>query len=68
MQESLAIRIAATGQPPEFIDAVLDYTTPVPLFSSGAEAAAHGLQEVTRPSAAAQRTMGKLERRRQRNG
>lgn len=41
-----------------------DYESPVPLFASGAEAAAHGLADVAEPSEAARHAIGKLERRR----
>lgn len=38
-------------------------TPPVPLFGSGAEAAAHGLAELISPGAAAQAAIGRLRRR-----
>lgn len=61
MGQSLAIRIAVTNGS---IDAsILDYATPVPLFASGAEAAAHGLAEVQAPGPAAQAKIRTLERR-----
>ncbi len=40
-----------------------DYQSPVPLFASGAEAAAHGLADVASPSPAARVAIGKLARR-----
>jgi hypothetical protein len=40
-----------------------DYTTDVPLFTSGAEAAAHGMRDIEKPSDAAHRTMGRLLRK-----
>lgn len=46
--------------------AALDYTTDVDLFDSGAEAAAHGLADIDRPSDAARRVVAKIQRRRQR--
>lgn len=50
MEENLAIRLAH-----RLVDvaACCDYTTTVPLFGSGAEAAAHGKRDIARPSAAA---------------
>jgi hypothetical protein len=52
MAESLAVRLHAEQLD---VDEVLDYVSPVPLFDSGAAAAAHGLRDVTCPGAAAQR-------------
>lgn len=43
-----------------------NYTSPVPLFASGAEAAAHGLAGVAEPCARARQAIGKLQRRRHR--
>ena len=40
-----------------------DYQSPVPLFASGAEAAAHGLAGVKAPGPAAQRSIMKLLRK-----
>ena len=40
------------------------YKSPVQLFASGAEAAAHGLARIEDPDEAAQATIRKLERRR----
>lgn len=39
------------------------YVSPVPLFGSGAEAAAHGLMDIENPSPAAQAAITKLEGR-----
>lgn len=49
MQQSLSFRLAATfeGVTDEWVDGILDYTTDVPLFDSGREAAAHGLSDMT---------------------
>lgn len=44
--------------------ATFDYESPVPLFASGAEAAAHGLADLDAPSERARQAIGKLERRR----
>lgn len=61
----LAVRLGvATGT---LDPAALDYTTDVPLFPSGADAAAHGVAEIDRPGDRARRVAGKiLQRRRQR--
>ena len=45
--DCLALRLAALLNPAIDIQAVLDYTTDVPLFSSGAEAAEHGKRDIT---------------------
>ena len=62
MEESLSVRIAArTGQlAVEVVEELFDYTTPVPLFGSGAEAAEHGMAEVEAPSTKARRVIDKL--------
>lgn len=66
MYESLGLRMAlAMGiATEETYDAILDYVSPVPLFASGTEAAAHGMSGVESPSPAAVRTIEKLQRRR----
>lgn len=43
---------------------VWDYECPVPVFASGAEAAAHGMAEILNPAPLAQRTIGRLARKR----
>lgn len=58
MYEAVAVRLNPIAP-----DA-MDYRSPVPLFASGAEAAAHGLAEIDAPSDAARRAIDKLERRR----
>lgn len=60
----LALRIAAIqGRlSPEDIDAVIGYASPVPLFSSGAEAAEHGSAEVAQPGTQALEAMTKIMR------
>jgi len=45
------------------VDAVLDYTTPVPLFASGAEAAAHGRAEIQYPGEKAGKVIDKLTKK-----
>lgn len=67
-EDSLALRLAgAAGHLDlETRDAVLDYESPVPLFPTGEEAAAHGLASIEAPDEVAVRTIRKLERRRSR--
>jgi Family of unknown function (DUF6283) len=62
MDESLAFRFAVMNGAidPEEIDAILSYTTSSPLFSSGAEAAAHGRAEIDAPGPRAAKTINKL--------
>ena len=43
-------------------DAIRDYQSPVPLFGSGAEAAAHGMKDIADPSAAARIAIEKIQR------
>lgn len=66
MANSLGLRVAVlTGRvAAEDVDAILDYETDVPLFASGAEAAAHGMAESDAPGEKAVETIVKLERRR----
>lgn len=59
-EDCLALRLARSLHPEVDIDAVLDYTTSVPLFRSGAEAAAHGMREIEAPGARAQDAMDKI--------
>lgn len=64
--ELLALRIAlASGEiTEETADAIIDYVSPVPLFASGAEAAAHGMAEVYDPGPDALRAISKISRTR----
>lgn len=66
MEESLGFRLlsAMSHMEVEEIEAVFDYETDVPLFSSGTEAALHGLREIDSPSVAARRLIERLERKR----
>lgn len=65
MAETMAIRIGVLSErlSLEDFDEVINYTTPVPLFDSGAEAAAHGKAEIYTPGEAATRTIEKIERK-----
>jgi hypothetical protein len=64
MDNSLALRFAAMTSPPEVIDAIAEYVSPVPLWPSGAAAAEHGMAAVDAPGDDAERVIGKLVRRR----
>jgi Family of unknown function (DUF6283) len=68
MNESLGLRLASMhGSISERdVDAAFDYVSPVPLFDSGAEAAAHGLAQLEEPGEQARRTIDRLERKRPR--
>lgn len=68
MDESLAVRLgsAAGTIGEDDLNAIRDYESPVPLFGSGAEAAAHGLADVPQPDAEAVAMIGRLERKRRR--
>lgn len=65
MADSLGLRVAAAlgSISPEAVDATLDFKTSVPLFSSGAEAAEHGLADIANPSSAACRKIDLLSER-----
>lgn len=60
--ETLALRLAASMDRDVDVDACLDYTTDVPLFASGAEAAEHGKAEIQAPSEKASQVIGKVVR------
>lgn len=54
----LAVRLGvATGH---LDQSCLDYQTHVPLFASGAEAAAHGMKDIRHPGKAAEETIRKI--------
>ena len=57
MDHALALRLNAVDP------ATFDYTSPVPLFASGAEAAHHGISGVEDPDPKALATIAKLERK-----
>lgn len=60
----LAVRLGVmTGQLDE---SCLDYKTDVPLFATGAEAAAHGMRDIEHPSEDAEETMRKIVTKRER--
>lgn len=65
----LAIRLAAFYEIGDNVldDSVFEYTSPVPLFKSGAEAAAHGKRAIERPGPRARRTVERLAKKQERN-
>ena len=65
-EQLLALRIGlADGRiSAETADAIRDYVSPVPLFTSGADAAAHGMREIRAPGEDARTAIGKISRRR----
>lgn len=62
MDENIGLRLAVMSgtMSPEDADAARDYSTPVPIFESGAEAAAHGMREIETPSIGARRVVDRL--------
>ena len=62
----LAIRLAVSqgSITPETHAAVCDYRTDVPVFATGAEAAAHGIRDIDIPDSAATRAITKISARR----
>lgn len=68
MIQNLGLRFEAlTGRASTAtIEAILDYKTDTPLFSSGAEACEHGLKEIAKPSSKAIRTVLGLKMKRER--
>jgi hypothetical protein len=63
-EELLALRIGVVvgDISLETAEAIRDYVSPVPLFATGMEAAAHGMREIHAPSEAAERAIHKIER------
>jgi hypothetical protein len=66
MNESMGLRLASLNDKltEKDVIATLDYVSPVPLFESGAAAAAHGLAEVEAPGEKAAHVIAKLHQRR----
>ncbi|GAA2239757.1 DUF6283 family protein [Streptomyces nogalater] len=64
--ELLALRVATIAGEiaVETAQAIRDYTSPVPLFASGAEAAVHGMREILNPGPDARRAIDKISRTR----
>jgi hypothetical protein len=65
MGESLAVRLHWRSLD---LDAILAYTTDVPLFGSGAEAAEHGKRDIGSPSPEAMDAVDKVARSREIRG
>lgn len=59
----MALRIASLAGEisVETAEAIRAYVSPVPLFASGAQAAAHGMREILRPGPEARRAMDKID-------
>jgi hypothetical protein len=57
MDNALSVRLIRDLDP-----AVYEYKSPVPLFSSGEEAAEHGLRDLENPSPEAEAVVDKLEK------
>jgi hypothetical protein len=62
--ELMALRFGTvTGEiTVETAEAIRDYVSPVPLFASGAEAAAHGMREIHNPGPEAREAIRKIDR------
>jgi len=62
----LALRVAVSSSEitAQTAAAIRDYVSPVPLFASGVEAAAHGIREIRSPSVAARTAIEKITRSR----
>lgn len=65
--ESLGFRIALGLMPDEEAEVAADYETDVPLFTSGAEAARHGLSQIEDPPPQARRMVERLARKQAQN-
>lgn len=66
MSRCLGLRIALSYDfmTEEDFNTTLEYQTDVPLFGSGAEAAAHGMADIENPSPKAKETVGKIVKKR----
>lgn len=58
MRDNLAVRLQQVDP------STFDYESPVALFASGAEAAAHGMSEIDEPGRRARTAIDKIQRRR----
>jgi hypothetical protein len=63
MDQNLAIRLHAREMPEHVWEAILDYETDVPLWESGAAAAAHGMAGIENPDDKARRTIEKVAKK-----
>jgi len=64
MGESLGLRLACSMGAIEDPEPFFDFETSTPLWDSGAEAAAHGVEDVVAPGPDAQRVIDKLVKKR----
>jgi hypothetical protein len=62
MDENLGLRITASALRASIDPSVYSYVSPVPLFTSGAEAAEHGMRDIAGPSDEAVAAVVKLIR------
>lgn len=64
--ELLALRLAGSSRAmtADDVRASMRYTTPVPLFNSGTEAAEHGMRDIEEPGEEANRVIEKIVNRR----
>lgn len=60
----LSLRVGPIMYGVELDESVWTYSSDVPIFGSGAEAAEHGMVEIEKPSVEAQRKIAGLERKR----
>lgn len=60
MKNNLALRVSFGMGHIDNPDAFLDYSTDVPLFASGQEAADHGMRDILNPDETARKKMRKL--------
>lgn len=67
MDNSLALRLAVLFRTitPDEADRAREYTTDVPLWDSGAQAAEHGIEWIAAPDVDAERIIAKLNRKRE---
>lgn len=66
MTQSLGLRLGISLGLVTDPDAFIDYTTQVAMFSSGAEAAEHGMRDIENPSEEAMAAFEKIEKQRAR--
>lgn len=68
MEENMGVRLAVSldQMSVETLEAARDYTTNVPLFSTGAEAKAHGMANVEAPTRETRKAIAKLDARQKR--
>jgi hypothetical protein len=66
MTQSLGVRLACSVGAIEDVDAFFDFKTDIPLWATGEEAAAHGVESIQAPDAEAQKIIDKLLAKRNR--